>query len=184
MRRTLISCSLLLSALAAGLSHAEPGRVARWLMDEPMSMFDWGLYKTDKAVANLKSLKGTFPNEFFFASADYDWELNRIRIRVSFHGKGTDAECIENIKRAKGAFLNYTWNERDQPKAAKDVFAALFSHEGGYKSKNQPSDLGEQLANMSVLEATIYVPGEGGSYTPRARCSMGFRSSEVSVVRQ
>lgn len=149
-----------------------------------MSLFDWGIYKTDKAVAELKAVKGMFPNEFFFGSADYDWSDNRIRIKVSFIGKGTEAECVENVKWAKGAFLNFTWSEREQTQVAKDVFAALFSHQGGYKSKTLPADLGEQLASMSVVEATVFVAGAGGSYTPRARCSMSLKSSEVNVVKQ
>lgn len=163
---------------------AEPGRVARWLMDEPMSLFDWGIYKTDRKVADLKVVIETYSAQFFFGSADYDWDENRIRLRVSFIGKGTEAECVENIKRAKGAFLNYTWSDREQAKVAKEVFASLFSHEGGYKSKNQPADIGEQVVGMSVMEATVFIPGEAGSYIPKARCSMDFKSPEVRVVKQ
>ena len=185
MRKALIPIIFSLPLLCLCLaSRAEPSRVARWLMDEPMSLFDWGLYKTDKRMADLKQAKGAYSTEFFFGSADYDWDANRVRLRVSFIGKGTEAECVENIKRAKGAFLNYTWIEREQTKVAREVFAGLFSHEGGYKSKNQPSDIGEQLVSMSLMEATVFIPGEAGSYLPRAKCSMNFKSSDVSVVKQ
>lgn len=185
MRKILLAAALCLTILSTGLpSYAEPGRVARWLMGEPMSLFDWGLYKADKKTAELKSMKEKFSSDFFYGAADYDWGMNRIRLRVNFIGKGTEAECIENIKRAKGAFLDFTWNEKEQVKVARDVFTTLFSHEGGYKSKSHPSDIGEQLASMSVMEATVYIPGDKGSYLPRAKCSMDFRSAEVSVVKQ
>ncbi len=149
-----------------------------------MSLFDWGIYKADKKIADLKQAKETYTADFFFGSADYDWKANRIRLRVSFIGKGTEAECIENIRRAKVAFLNYTRTERDHVKVAREVFEGLFSHEGGYKSHNQPSDIGEQIMNISLMEATVFIPGEAGSYLPRAKCSMNFTSSEVSVIKQ
>lgn len=185
MLRKLISTAYL-ACICAASPHAiaEPGRVARWLMDEPMSLFDWGMYKTDRKVADLRGGKDTYSAQFLFGSADYDWDENRIRLRVSFVGKGSEAECVENIKRAKGAFLNYTWSDREQANVAKEIFARLFSHEGGYKSKNQPADIGEQVVGMSVMEATVFIPGEAGSYIPKARCSMNFKSPEVRVVKQ
>lgn len=184
MYRALVSIFLLAPLLyICSVANAEPTRTAQWLMDEPMSLFDWGIYKTDKKLSDLKQAKQSFLNEFFYSAAEYDWSANRIRLKVNFIGKGTEAECIDNIKRAKGAFLNFTWAERDQPRAAKEVFASLFSHEGGYRSKSEPPNIGEQLANMSVLEGTIYVRSEGGSYIPRASCSMDFKSTSVSVVK-
>jgi hypothetical protein len=185
MHRRLIPLAYLAFLISTSLpSAAEPGRVATWLMNEPMSLFDWGVYKTDKKMADLKTIKETYSAQFFFGSADYDWNANRLQLRVSFIGKETEAECIENIKRAKGAFLNYTWSEREQAKIAKEVFAALFSHEGGYKSKGQPEDIGEQVASMSVIEATAFIQGDKGSFLPKARCRMDFKSPEVSVIKQ
>lgn len=163
--------------------RAEPGPVVQWLIKQPMSLFDWGLYKTDKKMADLRQAQ-VYSADFFHGTVDYDWDANRIRLQVSFVGKGTDAECVEHIKLAKAVFLNYTWNERDHAKVAPEVFSALFSHEG-YKSKNEPADMGQQLVNMSLLEATIYVRSETGgtSFAPRARCSTDFKSASVKVVK-
>ena len=176
---------LVILAMAFHLTaQAEPTRVTRWLMNEPMSMFDWGIYSTEKKMAELKITDSIFTVKYFTSSALYDWDADRIRLRITFTGKGTDAECTENLKRAKGAFLNFNWNEKEQPRVAREVLASLFSHQGGYKSKDLPNDIGEQLANTATFEATVYVQGEGGSYIPKAKCNTSFTSSEISISRQ
>ncbi|MFO1243664.1 MAG: hypothetical protein U1E71_00570 [Ramlibacter sp.] len=176
--------AFLLFAGSSTSALSEPGRVERWLMGEPMSLFDWGIYKIDKKISELKSLKTNQAGKFFFGSANYDWNANRLRLKVNFVGKGTDAECVDSIKWAKGALLNYTWSEKEQVGVAKDVLAGYFAHEGGYQATNQPADVGEQLVRITVLEATVFVPAESGSYAPRARCAMDFQTSDVNVVKR
>jgi hypothetical protein len=76
----------LLLALIPLLAQAEPNKAMSWLMDEPMSLFDWGIYKTDKKVADLKIASSMFTAQFFSGSAEYEWEANRIRLRVLLQG--------------------------------------------------------------------------------------------------
>jgi hypothetical protein len=47
----------------------------------------------------------------------------------------------------------------------------------------QPKDLGEQLANITVLDAVVYVRAANDSYLPKVRCQTTFKSKEVSVTR-
>lgn len=148
-----------------------------------MSLFDWGLYNTERKLADLKIADNAFTAKYFFSSAAYDWDADRLRLQIGFIGKGTEAECAENIKRAKGAFLNFTWDEKEYPRLAREVLGGLFTHQGGYKSKGQPADTGEQLMNITALEVTIFVPGEGGTYIPKAKCTSDFKSNVVHITR-
>ena len=165
------------------MAYAEPTKTTSWLMAEPMSLFDWGIYKTDKKLADLKTASSMFTAQFFSGSAEYDWDANRIRLRVLLHGKGTDAECLENLKVAKGAFLDFKWDEKEQLRAAPAVFQALFSHEGGYKSKGTPADIGDELVKVATIEVFMLVKASDGTYSPRAKCQANFRSATTSLLR-
>jgi hypothetical protein len=180
LRNTLIGS--LIVALLPALSWAEPSRVPRWLMSEPMSVFDWGIYQTDRKFESFKEYK-IFSVHYMGGSAQYDWEADRIKLQVMFQANGTDAECSENLKKAKGAFLNFTWVEAEYPRIAREVLTDLFSHQGGYKGTTQPKDLGEQLSNITVLEAVVYVSGANGALSPKVRCQTTFKSKDVSVTR-
>jgi hypothetical protein len=177
---TLALATLSLGALPA---FAEPSRTVNWLMDQPMSLFDWGIYKTDKKASELKIASKIFTAEFFSASAEYDWDANKIRIRVLLHGVGTEAECIENLKIAKGSFLGFKWTDKEQILQAPLVFTGLFDHEGGYKVKTAPKDLGEQMAKIAMIETFILVKEANGNYAPKAKCQADFVTSSINTVR-
>lgn len=172
---------LLLMAVSV-ISHAEPTKTTSWLIDEPMSLFDWGIYRADKKISDLKIVSHMFTAQFLSGSAEYEWDTNRIRLQVLLLGKGTEAECLKNLKTAKGGFLDFKWEEKEQLRAAPSVFGALFSHEGGYKSKTAPADIGEEIAKISTLEVSILVKVSDGSLVPRAKCQTDFRTSNMSLV--
>lgn len=175
---------LVLALLVPLTVQADPGRVPRWLMNEPMSQFDWGMQQMEEKLEQLKFAEKVFTAKYFFSDASYDWDADRIRLQVNFHGKGNEAECIYNIKRAKGAILNFTWDEAEQTKIARDVLTNFFSHRGGYDNKNKPADIGEQLANITILETTIFVQGDNGTYLPKAKCTTDFKTNAVSVTHK
>lgn len=175
-----------LTCLLASTAQAEPSRVPTWLMNEPMSLFDWGMYKTDQHMRErLKAVDITFSAKYFHASAQYDWKENRIKLNAMFTGDAsavTDAACIEHIKKAKAAFLNYAWEAKEQIQEAPGVMATLFSHEGSYQSKGQPKDVGEQLANIAVMEVVMMSTSSSG-FTPQSKCSSSLTSTSVNLVK-
>ena len=180
MIRALIVAAVLIPRIAT----AEPTPTVNWLMGEPMSLFDWGVYKTDKRLGELRAFKNVFTSTFMTGSAEYEWRSNRLRLRVLLEGQGTDAECTENLAKAKGAFLNYEWDPLRQVEVAPTVFADLFSHEGGYKSKTTPADLGTQLARIATIEVSILAPGNDQVLRRRVRCHADFTSSKSYLTRE
>lgn len=181
--RSRIAALVLGMCLSAG-TQAEPTATVTWLMNEPMSLFDWGVYKADKKAGGLGELGSRlFTARFMSGSAAYDWDANRLRLRVFLNGNGTDAECVENLKAAKHVFLDFTVTGNDQATAAATVFGYLFSHEGGYRAKSTPAKLGHELANIATIEATIFKSNNDQTLSPKAKCQADFRSNEVRVLR-
>jgi hypothetical protein len=64
-------------------------------MAEPMSLFDWGIYKTDKKLADMKTASSMFTAQFFSSSAEYDWDANRI----SFEFCSTEREPMPSASK-------------------------------------------------------------------------------------
>lgn len=180
LRRRLFLCLLLLIYPAiANTAHAEPTRVPQWLMRESVSLFDWGIYKLDKKMEWMKELGGLFTIHYAGGSAEYDWDSDRIKLRFTFQGKGTEQECVDNLKKAKGALLNFSWDDTQYAKLAREVLAGFFSHEGGYKDASAPSDIGEQLANITTLVGEVIGP----EMSIKIRCQTTLKSPEVSIIR-
>lgn len=175
---------LLLLEVTCSHANADPTRIPRWLMNEPISMFDWGILQTEQRLSSL-NMYSNFTNRFISGSVSYDWDADRLRLEVSFWGSGTESECIENLKIAKANFVGYSTkfsnNNRTLTSAAPLTFAGLFGHPG-FKNGAQPKDLGEQLANISTLEATIWVLQGKDDSLPKVRCQTTFKSQEILVV--
>jgi len=80
--KIIIAVFLLLLA-SFQISHAEPTKAVTYLINEPVSMLDWGLYKLKEEldVHAWDRINNSTPS----AHATYDWNSNRIRIIFSYY---------------------------------------------------------------------------------------------------
>ena len=73
MRIVFLFISLSIS-LHATVSKAEPSTHIRTLMDRPLSMLEWGMYKTEKRLNNrIAELKWSTKDQPVRAEVSYDW---------------------------------------------------------------------------------------------------------------
>ena len=78
MRASVISIvSLLVIATnLGGPLRAEPGPVGKWLMDEPTSLWELGMFRLEEYV---RGWKGAHPLASYSSRVRYDWDQNRIK---------------------------------------------------------------------------------------------------------
>lgn len=180
--RIVLLLVLILPAVALG----EPTETPEYLMSESMSLMDWGVYQAGKKMESLKDFNNTQPPLFstYYASgiARYDWDENRIVLLGLFHGNGIQDECTENLRKLKGAFADFTWDEKKQRKAAERVLNGLFSHKADYQTKGRPRDVGKQLVHITVVEAHIITSQSEGLPKTTVKCKSTFKSSELSII--
>jgi len=99
MKKTLLSVLFVL--LVSTNVYCEPSKTTQTLMNTPMSMLDWGLYKTTLFYTNVDGgfgqkyitwqLKEIFSNEnivfedsiFAEGVCFFDWKINRIVIKIN-----------------------------------------------------------------------------------------------------
>lgn len=175
--RIILLLVLMLPVVASG----EPTETPEYLMSEPMSLMDWGIYQAGKKMESLKDFHNTlFSTQYMGGSARYDWDENRIILLGMFHGNGTQDECTENLRKLKGAFADFTWDEKEQKKAAEGVLNGLFSHEAGYQRKERPSEVGKQLIHITIIEAHII--SKFDDKQTDVKCKSTFKSSEISII--
>lgn len=179
LRISLAIVLLILSSPAAVLG--EPSKTPRYLMSQPMSIFDWGIYQADKKMNSFK-FSDRFATPYFGGSARYDPDENKIYLRGLFQGQGTQKECEDNLRALKGAFATFRWDERRTIEAAWKVLDSLFSHAGGYKNKNRPDDVGKQLIHITDIEAHVFAKQPDGNLRVGAKCRSTFKTSEISPI--
>ncbi len=168
---------LMLPAVALG----EPTETTKYLMSEPMSLMDWGIYQASKKMESLKDHNiAFFSTHYMGGYAQYDWDENKITLIGMFLGNGTQDECKENLSKLKGAFADFTLDEKEQRKVAEGVLNGLFSHKSGYQRKDRPSDVGKQLIHITIVE--VHIINKFDYEQSDVKCKSTFKSSELSII--
>ena len=100
MRKILIAVSLL--AWSSQFASAEPSPATRWLMKEPMTLMDWGLFKASNSLKEIVNLIGRFPEEIepYSATAEYDWDENKIRLKAVFAPPNFLLPCAKDVEQS------------------------------------------------------------------------------------
>ena len=106
MRLVLRAAGALLAAVMINPAVAEPDSTGRWLMDQPLTLWDMGMMRaTDSAQSaservEIETSKNPLAGPFAWAS--YDWNNNEIDITLSifdYSGDITHEKCNESYVR-------------------------------------------------------------------------------------
>jgi hypothetical protein len=157
-----LGVSLLVTAAWLGPAVAEPGPNVSKLMNEPVSLFSFGLYRLGETVFNLFDSRYPRPlaaplsgEQAYSTSVSYDWDANRILIRMmQFEerpaGWDLEEECQQVFSTARSAaFINI---ETGEPRAESGAswFADHFTPIG-YGTKDLPDDITVQIDQIIEL---------------------------------
>ncbi|NQW26593.1 MAG: hypothetical protein HQ474_01665 [Flammeovirgaceae bacterium] len=169
MKRLLIA--LIVCFGFTGNVKAEPSFAIKSLMNEPLSLFDFGLYKLDKKIQNLL-MHPNFDIEEERGSAfvSYDLDENIIGIFISFHSvkKATNIICNgvwEFAHSNLGYNRYYTGGKSSLPYHKKIVtsnYIKMFSH-SGWQNKNLPKNYVEKIVDIIKINVSLRHP-DGSTY--------------------
>ena len=105
MTKLLITAAV--SFLAFGLatrSLAEPGPIGRWLMDQPVSLWDQGLSRMQERAKDATASMSQNMKISAFAVLRYDWDNNEIGINV-FVVDNFNPGTHENCNKHRRSFI-------------------------------------------------------------------------------
>lgn len=159
--KRIIALAMLFVSMACA-SYSEPTPAIKYLMNKPVSLFDWGVHHIDE---HLKSMHVTFfldadesklKTTQLRTTAGYDWAENRIYIDsnpdgVSFVMDEKEAArklCAEIVKKIRVELMIDALNPSLTPSSTFTV-DNFFSH-SGYRLEDEPERLVEEL--LSIIE--------------------------------
>lgn len=183
-----------LAVMLAGEAGAEPGPIGRWLMSQPVTLWDRGMDRADAAAKRAERAVGNAartPAGAAWAAAPpaahmvegdayYDWNANEITLRMAVIG-ATGTITHERCNDWRRGFMQalafgFVFSIEDDGSArsvaaAKELFTekidGWFSH-SGYVMKDRDTKLGEKLAQIVFVEVAA-LDGKTGKRTFECR---------------
>jgi len=136
--------------------HAEPSASVKFLMQEPVSMLDWGLRQVEEDLYRNRSLLTRNKENLFdpepIIRVVYNWEENRIQIKVKLI---LDA----GVKKTSGRIKEIRSHVELMVAYLKGIltmtpYDAFFRHKG-FRSKESPQNLESELVEITDILITV-----------------------------
>jgi hypothetical protein len=93
-----------------GGSQGEPSKSVRYLMSEPMTLFEWGIYRLDSAL-NALTFSGLNSANKNVVSVDYAWSKNQLKLDLTVYPRAISLQqtaakeiCGSIVKQVKSHF--------------------------------------------------------------------------------
>ena len=152
-------------------SYAEPGPIGRWLMSEPVSLWDWGLLEAGKEVDQAAEYVAGHFGQRAHGWVRYNWKNNEIDLRVTIRAYDGDIshEICNKVRRAFIGALAYTFslvNEDLVRDLLRENIDSWFSH-NGYRNAERDKELGEKMSRIIFVK--VFLANNNGIITCRER---------------
>ena len=172
--------------VCVGVCQAEPTASIKYLMNEPVTMLDWGIYRMGNALrtagyVEFLEIDGMRPN----IHAHYEASFNSIVIEVT----SPIIEDTDSQKRAKEwcssvieqSRVNFGINkETGKASSAQGSHIRRFFQSEGPQRTNQPENLGNELDRITALVVFARFREKGSKASPRTiRCNAPLLGTEV-----
>ncbi len=189
--RTLILLFVLLGFSLSG--YAEPSKTVTYLMNEPMTMFDWGMYRLEEWI-DRKIRFDKFHLIKTFSAVDYDWDRNRLTLEFTIWAKyialtefSEKALCKELTWYIRGAFGFVPKEEKNLATADMRSLLSLsrfFQHKD-FKSGDEPDNLREEIDNIVNIRFDIYASKNDKSpYKHISSCESPLAGEKILYVEK
>lgn len=152
MRKMLLTLLLFMATSAYG----EPSGTFRYLMNEPLTLLEWGLYRLEKYTGTMKfeELDLIKVN----SSVGYDWDKNRLQLGFVVYPKHMSLEltpakelCGKMLLGIRSGFsAEFGDNIRDV------MGISRFFERESFQSKSRPKSLMKDIENATVLQVHVY----------------------------
>lgn len=183
-RNEKLTLTILTIALAA-VVYGQPSSTVWYLMNDPVTMFDWGMSQLQHRSDSLDwpGLDLVDPAVLpTLATVDYDWGKSQLILQVVMHPryrsfqKSTQKEvCREVILRLKQHFGEGLSESEMKTFGPGNAF---YHHQ--FKKPDQPQTLAEDIDRISTLRVNLYTSTtDKAPFQPSQSCSSDLRKKEV-----
>ena len=169
-----IGATIVAAWLATGLSQAtlaDPSTGVQWLINDPISQFDLGMYRASVTMQDVTAYLGepgqgkVMPDGTLYRSGwtDYDFAQNRILLastvsatRDRFHNQDICRAAIDSVRDAV-AFMSRV--PRDVGDGRDDILRNTvvwwFTGHRGFRRSDRPAGLTAELLDIARIQVTL-----------------------------
>lgn len=165
---------LMLLLLPCSQVTAEPDAKVQWLMDEPVSLFDFGIYRLREYLEHREEGEVRLGGSPTRVTAYYVWDENRIYIVATTVDAAPEAEISTWCENTFHRLVNQTLGPNPH--------SMLFSHHG-YISAGEPKDHEEHLNSLTILVAMAPISEDGERAVAKGVCERPFNRETFSFRR-
>jgi hypothetical protein len=137
--------------LTHSIANAEPDVVTKYLMDEPVSMMDFGIFRLDQRVREVMA-----SDHNAIGAARYEWDKNKIILTGFSSDKGikTIQDAQNKCKEMVNSLRFVLGVNADTGKSifgTSSMIDQYFSHKG-YKTAAEPKGFSENLVKLVDIQ--------------------------------
>jgi hypothetical protein len=167
--------------LCTGTVQADPSPSVRYLMSEPVSLFEWGIFRLE-ARAERFAFDGLDIRKQF-ARVQYDWSSNQLRVQLTVYPRyqslqGTTARHVcDSLVRQEKSLLGVTPGFEQMREI--DGVGTFFRHQH-FDKADVPKTLDADLEAITILEVDVMVSkSDQPPFQKAASCSSELLKSET-----
>lgn len=176
---------ILVTALfvSVGAVQAEPSPSVRYLMNQSVSLFEWGMFRLHSKVENLHwdGLDTQTPKQF--AHVEYDWSKNLIRVELTifphfrnFENNTTRQVCGSLINQMKFSFGVAPGSEFLRGIGG----IGTYFHPQYFENVNIPKTLDDDIEAITTLQVEVMASKtDQPPFQEMMSCSSDLRKPEV-----
>ena len=142
-----------LLCLAGSIAHAEQTPTVHWLMDEPVTLWDLGLLRTERHLRDRFDSSGSVRLRVVYES-----RASKLIIQAREYGKvrkDPKSHCrniVELVREALNVFAETGY----PPRGTRSLLARFYAHVDYHSpSPDRPPDISEELDAMTVIRVSI-----------------------------
>lgn len=162
---------------------AEPSNAFRYLMDEPLTLFEWGLYHLDKYTDHLEFTRLNLISNH--SNINYDWDANRLRVEFVVYAKNkslahTSAKdvCKEAMRSAREDFA-----VKYDSKVREFMGISRFFEHIEFRNSTRPKNLMAEIENATWLIVKVYASDtDTPPYTNLLSCEGPLMGSKTLIL--
>jgi len=152
----MLGCLACMSLLFTASLGAEPSPAVEYLMREPVSMLDWGLAKIEEDLFRKRGVLTRNDGNLFELEpairVTYAWEKNRIQIFLKLTMQADVKKTPQRMAAVREHMTFVIAYLRGG--LTMHPYDAFFRHKG-FRSKESPENLGEDLVEITYLHLTV-----------------------------
>ena len=158
--RSLAASALVAAALLTTPNDAssDPDSVISWLIDEPLTMWDWGLIRLEqRAQAAADEIAGDGPTRYR-ATADYYFAYSELLITIkslNYPGPYTPEDCDDIRRQVLQLMVVADPSKENYHVFPSGMIDLMFSHPGGFYKEDRPDDIGHRLAEVTYVTVAL-----------------------------